>query len=251
MHSPGHPPTPSTGSLPPLAPTPGEDKPVPMVSMAPLLAPVVLALAAVSTPVPVPAPPPRSWGSAQPVQSQPGAASALGLAGVLPPVPTRGTQESGRAGMSRVLRGGSGTARQAPRAGWRWPLDPVPVVLRPFERPTSTWGRGHRGVDLAAVEGQAVLAASAGVITHAGVIAGRPTVTVLHRGGIRTTYEPVLGSPRVGSRVAAGQRIGTLALTGSHCGAAACLHLGALRGSSYLDPLVLLRGGPVILLPLG
>ncbi|HEX5524394.1 MAG TPA: M23 family metallopeptidase [Pedococcus sp.] len=106
-------------------------------------------------------------------------------------------------------------------------------------------------MDLAAVEGQAVLAASAGVITHAGVIAGRPTVTVLHRGGIRTTYEPVLGSPRVGSRVAAGQRIGTLALTGSHCGAAACLHLGALRGSSYLDPLVLLRGGPVILLPLG
>lgn len=106
-------------------------------------------------------------------------------------------------------------------------------------------------MDLAAVAGQAVLAVSAGVVTHTGVVAGRPTVTVLHRGGIRTTYEPVLGSLPVGSRVAAGQRIGTLALTGSHCAASPCLHLGALRGSSYLDPLRLLRGGPIILLPLG
>ncbi len=153
--------------------------------------------------------------------------------------------------MSRLLRGGSGAARQTPRTGWRWPLDPVPAVLRPFERPASTWGRGHRGVDLAAVGGQAVLAVSAGVITHTGVVAGRPTVTVLHRGRIRTTYEPVLGSLPAGSRVAAGQAIGTLALTGSHCAASACLHLGALRGSSYLDPLALLRGGSVILLPLG
>lgn len=224
---------------------------MPMVSVAPLLAPVVLALAAVSTSAPVTAPPLRSMGSAQPVQRQPGARSAPGLAGVLPPVPTGGTQEGGRAPMSRVLRGGSGAARQTPRTGWRWPLDPVPAVLRPFERPASTWGAGHRGVDLAAVEGQAVLAVSAGVITHTGVVAGRPTLTVLHRGGVRTTYEPVLGSLPVGSRVAAGQAIGTLALTGSHCGASACLHLGAVRGSSYLDPLVLLRGGPVILLPLG
>jgi len=106
-------------------------------------------------------------------------------------------------------------------------------------------------VDLAAAEGQAVLAVSAGVITHTAVVAGRPTVTVLHRGGIRTTYEPVLGSLPVGSRVAAGPAIGTLAPTGSHCGPSACLHVGPLRGSSYLDPLVLLRGGPVILLPLG
>lgn len=154
--------------------------------------------------------------------------------------------------MSRILRGGgSGARRPAPRTGWGWPLDPVPAVVRPFERPASTWGRGHRGVDLAAVAGQAVLAVSAGVVTYTGVVAGRPTVTVLHRGGIRTTYEPVLGSLPVGSRVAAGQRIGTLALTGSHCGASPCLHLGALRGSSYLDPVRLLRGGPIILLPLG
>ena len=224
---------------------------MPMVSLAPLLAPLVLALAAVSTSAPVTAPPLRSTGSAPPVQPQRGAGSVPGLAGVLPPVPTGRTQEDPPAPKSRVPRGGSGAARQTPRTGWRWPLDPVPAVLRPFVRPASTWGRGHRGVDLAAAEGQAVLAVSAGVITHTAVVAGRPTVTVLHRGGIRTTYEPVLGSLPVGSRVAAGQAIGTLAPTGPHCGASACLHVGALRGSSYLDPLVLLRGGPVILLPLG
>ena len=225
---------------------------MPMVPVAPLLTLVVLALAAASTSAPVTAQPLQSTGSVQSVQPKPAAASAPGLTGVLSPVRTRGTQKGGHAPMSRVLRGGGpGSARQAPRTGWCWPLDPAPAVLRPFERPASTWGRGHRGVDLAAVEGQAVLAVSAGVITHTGVVAGRPTVTVLHRGGIRTTYEPVLSSLPVGSRVAAGQTIGTLALTGSHCGASACLHLGALRGSSYLDPLRLLRGGPVILLPLG
>jgi murein DD-endopeptidase MepM/ murein hydrolase activator NlpD len=95
-----------------------------------------------------------------------------------------------------------------------------------------------------------VLAAAAGRVTHVGLVAGRRTVSVLHAGGVRTTYEPV--SPRVsrGDVVRPGEVLGVVDEDGgSHC--TACLHVGAVRGRSYLDPLVLLRPGRVVLLPLG
>lgn len=83
------------------------------------------------------------------------------------------------------------------------------------------------------------------------MVAGRGTVSVLHPSGLRSTYEPVEASVQVGQAVAQGHPLGTLAAAGSHCAPSACLHLGALRGQEYLDPLVLLRGGRVRLLPLG
>jgi len=54
----------------------------------------------------------------------------------------------------------------------------------------------------------------------------------------------------VGESVAAGGRLGQLELVGSHCFPRACLHWGWLRGEVYLDPLDLVGGGPVRLLPL-
>jgi murein DD-endopeptidase MepM/ murein hydrolase activator NlpD len=138
--------------------------------------------------------------------------------------------------------------RLAPRAGWRWPLEPRPAVTRAFQAPLSRWGPGHRGVDLQARPGQPVLAAAAGRVTHAGVVAGRGTVTLLHTGGLRTTYEPVEAGVRTGEAVSAGQRLGVLQAGGSHC--RACLHLGAVRGRLYVDPLRFLRRSRVVLLPL-
>jgi murein DD-endopeptidase MepM/ murein hydrolase activator NlpD len=114
----------------------------------------------------------------------------------------------------------------------------------------STWAAGHRGIDLVAAPGQPVLASAAGRVVHVGVIAGRGTVSVLHAGGVRTTYEPLTPRVRRGQVVEAGQVIGLVdAGAASHCGH--CLHLGALRGRVYLDPLALLRAGRVVLLPLG
>jgi hypothetical protein len=99
--------------------------------------------------------------------------------------------------------------------------------------------------------GQVVGAVDAGVVTHVGRIAGRGTVTVLHATGVRSTYEPVDATVAVGAAVAVGTPLGQLAASGSHC-EPACLHLGAVRGEVYLDPLVLLVGGRrVRLLPLG
>ena len=93
-----------------------------------------------------------------------------------------------------------------------------------------------------------MLAASSGVVTHVGVVAGRGTVTVLHANGVRTTYEPVLARVLRGEAVGAGQVLGVVD-GDSHCGT--CLHLGALRGRVYLDPLTLLSPRRVVLLPLG
>ena len=136
---------------------------------------------------------------------------------------------------------------------WQWPVRPRPAVVRPFVAPVSAYAAGHRGLDLAASEGATVLAVEAGVVAHAGVVAGRGTVSVEHADGLRSTYEPVSASVQVGDVVAAGDRLGTIELAAgaSHCGPLGCLHLGARRGEHYLDPLPLLTGGRVILLPLG
>jgi hypothetical protein len=86
-------------------------------------------------------------------------------------------------------------------------------------------------------------------VSWAGTLAGRGVVVVDH-GATRTTYEPVLTSVEIGTTVAAGDRIGRLSLTGSHCLPVACLHWGWLEGETYLDPLRLVGAGPVRLLPL-
>ena len=96
-------------------------------------------------------------------------------------------------------------------------------------------------------------ASLAGTVGFAGSIGGKPVVTVLH-GGRRTTYEPVVASVERGQVVAAGDVLGRLVVTDSHCFPAACLHWGLIEGDgdarTYLDPLSLVGGGPVRLLPL-
>lgn len=133
-----------------------------------------------------------------------------------------------------------------------WPLDPRPQLVEGFSPPATTWGSGHRGVDLLGHLGQRVRAAEAGTVTFAGRLAGRGVVVVDH-GSTRTTYEPVAASVHVGDVVDAGAGIGTLQLFGSHCFPRSCLHWGLIRGTTYLDPLSLVGARParpVRLLPL-
>jgi murein DD-endopeptidase MepM/ murein hydrolase activator NlpD len=129
-----------------------------------------------------------------------------------------------------------------------WPLVPRPEVVAPFDPPASTWGAGHRGVDLLGRPGQVVHAAAAGTVTFAARLAGRGVVVVDH-GRTRTTYEPVNATVHAGERVAEGQPLGRLEVAMSHCFPRACLHWGLLRGETYLDPLTLVGAGPVRLLP--
>jgi hypothetical protein len=138
----------------------------------------------------------------------------------------------------------------APGAGYAWPLGPpVPAVVRPFEEPTHRFGPGHRGVDLAAAADAPVLAAAAGVVVFAGLLAGRGVVSVQHADGLRTTYEPVTPTVAAGATVERGAALGTL--TRGHAGCpAACLHWGVRRDrTTYVDPLRLLAPPRVRLLP--
>jgi murein DD-endopeptidase MepM/ murein hydrolase activator NlpD len=135
-----------------------------------------------------------------------------------------------------------------------WPLRPRPAVLRMFDAPSPNWHRGHRGVDLAGASGQPVYAAAAGTVVFAGELAGRTLVSIAHPGGLRTSYEPVQPSVRVGQLVDAGAVIGALAAGHDGCAAAACLHWGAMWGAAsradYVDPLGLLASTPIRLKPL-
>lgn len=148
---------------------------------------------------------------------------------------------------------GPSPASAAEDPGGVWPLDPRPEVVRGFEPPPHPYAAGHRGVDLAGAPGQAVLSSLAGTVAFAGSIGGKPVVTVRH-GNRRTTYEPVAASVARGDVLEAGDVLGRLVVTDSHCFPAACLHWGLIEGRGadevYLDPLTLVGGGPVRLLPL-
>ncbi|GAA5701688.1 MULTISPECIES: murein hydrolase activator EnvC family protein [Streptomyces] len=144
-----------------------------------------------------------------------------------------------------------------PAIGRAWPVGVRPLVVRGWEPPATAYGRGHRGVDLAAAPGTPVRSVAAGRVSFAGRVAGRGVVSVELTGTgeppLRTTYEPVRPSVEKGDEVAAGGSLGTLEPTTAHC-STACLHWGLLRGRTYLNPLSLLPAwllhrGPSRLLP--
>jgi murein DD-endopeptidase MepM/ murein hydrolase activator NlpD len=123
---------------------------------------------------------------------------------------------------------------------WTWPLDDHAIGER-FDPPATDYGPGHRGVDLAATAGDVVRAVAAGRVVFAGQVGGVGVVSIDH-GHERSTYQPVKARVEAGDAVRAGQVIGTLLGSPSHC-ATACLHLGRRVGGDYLDPLDLLGGG--------
>ena len=123
---------------------------------------------------------------------------------------------------------------------WTAPLPGELVVTRPFEAPAHAYGPGHRGADLGGAAGTPVLAAGDGVVVFAGMVAGRPVVSIDHAEGLRTTYEPVDPAVGAGQRVARGSPIGTLVEGHAGCPVEACLHWGLRRGEAYFDPLLLL-----------
>lgn len=155
----------------------------------------------------------------------------------------------GRAGEQPGGKGSTGQDNGV--AIFAWPLFPRPAVARRFDRPRDAWSAGHRGVDLLATAGQPVLSSGDGIVSFSGVIAGRGVITVLHAGGLRTTYEPVDERITTGTLVQRGSTIGVLSSRPGHCGALHCLHWGAIFGQTYRDPLSLLGLGRPVLLPLG
>jgi murein DD-endopeptidase MepM/ murein hydrolase activator NlpD len=142
-----------------------------------------------------------------------------------------------------------------------WPLTGSPTVVRTFQPPASRYGPGHRGVDLAAGAGAPVLAAGAGMVVFAGMVAGHGVVSLSHEGHLRTTYEPVVANVVAGQWVGKGAQIGTVQPGHAGCPVPVCLHWGAFRSPTqvplpgdlereYLDPRRLVGRARVRLLPI-
>ena len=130
------------------------------------------------------------------------------------------------------------------------------LVTRPLDIPEQDWLPGHRVVDLRAAPGADVLASLGGRVSFVGTVAGTPVVTIRHRDGLHTTYEPVHAKVSKGEPVSRGQRIGRLAnaaLLGDTARKPDGLSWGAwVKGTdgrkSYLDPFQLLGSVRVRLL---
>jgi hypothetical protein len=129
---------------------------------------------------------------------------------------------------------------------WTWPADGA-TVLRPFAfDPDTPYASGqHRGVDLGAPAGAAVVAPAAGMVAFAGTVpqSGR-TVSIATGDGYTVTLSH-LGELAVarGATVAEGERVGALAPAPEPGEAAPFLQLGVrvtAERFGYLDPLSVL-----------
>lgn len=125
-------------------------------------------------------------------------------------------------------------------------------VVRDFRSPPNRYGPGHRGVDLRASPGEAVLAAASGTVEYAGFVVDRHVIAIGHGNGLSTTYEPVLPEVTTGQSVERGEIIGAVTRGHPECAAKTprtCLHWGLREHETYLDPLLRLATGHVRLLP--
>ena len=121
----------------------------------------------------------------------------------------------------------------------------VAPVIDPYRPPPTPYARGNRGIEYATVPGTPVLAAGAGVVVFAGRVGSGLHVTVRHPDGVRTSYSFLaLVLVRVGQHVDHRVAVGL---------AGARLHVGARRGTAYIDPAGLWMRGPphVFLVSLG
>jgi murein DD-endopeptidase MepM/ murein hydrolase activator NlpD len=129
-------------------------------------------------------------------------------------------------------------------AGWqlalRWPADGT--VTSPFGLDGY---RQHAGLDIGILRALDVTAASAGVVTQVGYVAGYEgygnLVAIQHRAGYTTLYAHLSrGLVRVGQQVWQGDRIGIAGCTGSCTGTH--VHFELRHHNVAIDPSLLIVG---------
>lgn len=132
--------------------------------------------------------------------------------------------------------------------GWAWPVEGP--LLDGFRYEGDPYAGGqHRGVDVAAAPGAAVVAPAAGRVSFAGTVpAHGRTITIVTLDGYAVTLVH-LGSIGVarGQEVAEGDSVGSVGPSGEPEHAGPYVHLGvriAAREDAYVDPLSLLPARP-------
>jgi Peptidase family M23 len=131
-----------------------------------------------------------------------------------------------------------------------WPLKTAGTIALGFGQTYSAAGADasstHRGVDVSAESGCAILAPLSGSVTFAGCVpaVGGGTVravTIATAAG-SVTLLPIEGATVTkGDSVAEGDAIGVLAESGDGSSATPHLHIGVKRGDLYVDPLSVLE----------
>lgn len=141
---------------------------------------------------------------------------------------------------------------------WMSPLNDKPEVLRPFLRPSSDWGAGHRGVDILATADSQVLAPHQSTIGFANLAFGVPTVVLNHEDGSSQVFQPLclIETSELGQILKPGQAFGVFCGGDSkdgHCGQLGCIHWSyRLDKETYINPLRMIGAlQPATLLPLG
>jgi hypothetical protein len=141
---------------------------------------------------------------------------------------------------------------------WLTPLNENLEVIRPFLRPSSDWGAGHRGVDIVADADSMVLSPHSSTIGFANLAFGVPTVVLDHDDGSSEVFQPVclVESAGLGQKLDAGELFGAFCSNESndgHCGQLGCIHWSyRLDKDTYINPLRMVEIlQPAKLLPLG
>lgn len=119
-------------------------------------------------------------------------------------------------------------------------------IVRGFDPPKTSYGAGHRGIDLSATIDELVRTPVSGKVHFAGYVVNRPVITIA-TATILMSFEPVESLVFPGQLVTRGQVIGWIGV-GGHCDQI-CLHVGVRRlgTRTYLDPLTYLLGLPRLL----
>jgi Peptidase family M23 len=133
-------------------------------------------------------------------------------------------------------------------AAWVWPVSGE--VITRYRNGTDPYATGqHRGIDIAASIGAPVVAAAGGEVRFAGS-AGTSGLTISIRSGdgYDTSYLHLSSlAVRAGTQVSAGDRIGTVGVTGTRSATAPHLHFGVRDAGTrhaYHDPLAFLPPPP-------
>ena len=125
-----------------------------------------------------------------------------------------------------------------PNGTWSWPVSGP--VIRGFDPPDTPFGAGHRGIDVAVAPGTPILAPEAGTVSFSGRVGGELFVTIVHGGGLSSTYSWIsVAAVRKGDVVSRGQTIGATG-TGHPGASVPHLHFGVKLDGEYVDPLELL-----------
>ena len=143
-----------------------------------------------------------------------------------------------------LLQPGASARAVAPIEKWSAPAGHPPVLARGYEPPPTPYAAGHRGVDLAATDGQPLLAPADGVVSFAGPVAGRGVISIRVDRDTVLSLEPVETSLTEGDPVQRGRTIGTI--RNGHC-ASTCVHLGVRVDGAYVNPMRFLSGVPELL----